>query len=46
MNLSAQAVEGVMKSFPEAKIEHYVFSIDDLEHRPGFVRLKKTGSAE
>jgi peptidyl-tRNA hydrolase len=46
MNLSAHAVEALMKTYSQVKLENVMLVVDDLDHKPGNVKLKKTGSAE
>lgn len=45
MNLSVQALEALMKTYSNVTLANVVLVVDDLDHRPGNVKLKKTGSA-
>lgn len=46
MNLSVQSVEAVMKMYPGITLESTMVVLDDLDHKLGNARVKKTGSAE
>lgn len=46
MNLSAQSLEALLKAYPNTSLATSILVIDDLEHKPGYVGIKKTGSAE
>lgn len=46
MNISAQAVEALLKTYSNVQIANVLLVVDDLDHKPGYVKLKKIGSAE
>lgn len=46
MNLSVQALQALLKTYSNVPLANVVLVVDDLDHRPGNVKLKKTGSAE
>ena len=46
MNLSAQALEGILKSYPNITLANTVVVLDDLDHKAGNARIKSVGSAE
>jgi peptidyl-tRNA hydrolase len=46
MNLSSQSLEALLKTYTNASLENSMLVVDDLDHKPGYASIKKTGSAE